>query len=245
VPAVREVAIDCGPQVSALIDGISAGRLSIVIFSTGVGAAAVFQEAEKLGRLPELLELLKKVTTVCRGPKPSAVLSRYGLPISIKAREPFTTAQVLEAISALQLQETGVAVLHYGERNLPLVEALQARGARIEELFVYEWQMPEDVGPLQQLAQEIIEGRVNAVAFTSQIQARHLFQIAQADGCAVELANALNHKTIVAAIGPTCTASLEEFGVTPHVVPQPPKMGPMVSALAEYWGSNDQVSDKL
>ncbi len=242
VPAVREVAIDCAPQVSALIGGLSSGALSIVVFSTGVGAARLFAEAERLQRLPELLSLLKSATTVCRGPKPSAVLNRFGVPISLKAREPFTTTEILKAMSALELKGAGVALLHYGERNTALVEALQARGACVKELYLYEWQLPEEIEPLRLMAHEIIDGHVGAVAFTSQIQARHLFQIAATDGVAAELADALNRKTIVGAMGPTCAASLKSFGVDPHVIPQPPKMGVLVSALADYMERNPRTN---
>jgi uroporphyrinogen-III synthase len=38
----------------------------------------------------------------------------------------------------------------------------------------------------------------------------------------------------VAAVGPTCAGALESFGVSPKVVPENPKMGPMVAGLARY-----------
>ena len=76
------------------------------------------------------------------------------------------------------LEDTHVAVVHYGERNEFLVQKLQARGAHIEELTLYTWLLPEDTTPLRALVRDIIEKRVDAVVFTSQIQARHLFLIA-------------------------------------------------------------------
>src|SRR5678816_1278572 len=82
VPAVRESAVECADEVSALISTLSEGSLQVMIFLTGVGAKALFGEAEKLGRGPELFEALKGVTTVCRGPKPVAVLKRSGVHIS-------------------------------------------------------------------------------------------------------------------------------------------------------------------
>jgi uroporphyrinogen-III synthase len=137
-------------------------------------------------------------------------------------------------LDRLELQNKGVALLHYGERNAPLAEAVLGRGAWLEEICLYEWQLPEDLEPLKALIGEIISGRVDAVAFTSQIQVRHLFQIAAEMEKSEQLREALKGKTVVAAVGPTCAAAIESFGVLPQIVPQPPKMGQMVLALADY-----------
>jgi len=40
--------------------------------------------------------------------------------------------------------------------------------------------------------------------------------------------------TIVGSIGPTCSAALEQFDVTPHVVASPPKMRPLVTAVGQF-----------
>ena len=85
------------------------------------------------------------------------------------------------------------------------------------------------------LVRELIDGHVDAIAFTSQIQCRHLFQVAAGLGRSEELADALNSRIVVAAIGPVCAAALKTLGVTPHVLPAHPKMGPMIAALADYF----------
>jgi uroporphyrinogen-III synthase len=234
VPAVREVPLDCEKQVATFIDHLLQSSIQAVVFFTGVGVQALFREAERLGRLAELLAALGKVTIVCRGPKPSAVLKRNSVPIAVNTQEPYTTKELLEALETLELADTGVAVVHYGERDMALVQALQDRGAHLEELCLYEWLLPEDIGSLQRLIQHIIDERVDAVVFTSQIQARHLFLVATSLDLAGELLHALNHRTIVAAVGPTCTAALQNLGVQPHVVPAHPKLGHLVTALAQY-----------
>jgi uroporphyrinogen-III synthase len=233
-PAVREATLDAGAAVAALLNRLSAGEIAVIFFLTGVGVKALLQEAEGLNRAQELLESLRKTITVARGPKPSSVLKQLQVPISLSIQQPYTTVEILAALDGLELQDKGVALLHYGERNAPLAEALVSRGAWLEEICLYEWQLPEDLEPLKGLIDEIIGGRVDAVAFTSQIQARHLFQMAVELGKSEELREALRTKTIVAAVGPTCAAAIESFGVPPQIVPTPPKMGQMILALAEY-----------
>ena len=132
--------------------------------------------------------------------------------------------------------------MHYGERNAALAAALEARGARLEELSLYEWKLPDDIEPLKSLVQELIEKRVDAIAFTNEIQCRHLFRVADDMGLARQLALALNTDTIVAAIGPVCADSLQVLGVTPDVIPAQPSMGSMVTALAEYFELTEGLS---
>ena len=234
VPAVREAKLDRPEDVSNFLDALGSGNVSVVVFTTGVGVVALCESASGLGRLEELTDTLRRIEIVSRGPKPTAALSRMGLSPTIKVSEPYTTTETLESLSTLELSGKTVAILHYGERNELLVSELMVRGAQLEELCLYEWRMPEDVDALRRLVTELIDGRFAGIALTSQIQVRHLFQVASEMGRTVELKDALNEKTTVASIGPTCTHSLVNFGVTPHVVPEHPKMGLMISTLAEH-----------
>lgn len=241
VPAVREVPLESRAEVSAFIDRLVSSQIDTVVFFTGVGVSALMREAEQLQRLPELLTALRAVRVVCRGPKPSAVLKKYEVPIALTAREPYTTNELLEVMEPLDLCEAQVAVVHYGERNEAFAQALSERGAHLDELCLYEWQLPADLQPLQALVREIIAGQVDAVVFTSQIQARHLFQVAEELGLRAQLSDALHTKTVVASVGPTCTAVLRTLNVEPHVEPEHPKMGHLVKALAQYLAANGRT----
>lgn len=234
VPAVREATLDATEPVATFIDRLSAGEIQIVVFFTGVGVNALLQTAEALERKEELLNLLRSVAVVCRGPKPGAVLRRNNIPIAASAPEPFTTQELIEALSMFVVEGKTLGVVHYGERNVQLAQVLAARGAHLEELCLYEWRLPDDIAPLRELVNELLDGHVDAVLFTSQIQIRHLFQVAREQEKADPLVEALQRKTIVASVGPTCTAVLQEYGVTPHVVPEHPKMGHLVKALVQY-----------
>ena len=235
--AVREV--PRLEQVPALIDALSEGRFSLVVFLTGVGVMTLVREAERLGRLEEALAALRATTIACRGPKPSAALNRYNVPAQIKAIEPYTTTELLDALRGVTLGGKGVALVHYGEPNHVLANELTARGARLEEWCLYEWLLPEDIGPLAALLGHLIDRHVDAIAFTSQIQCRNLVRLAAEVGKSDELVSVLNDHTIVAAIGPVCAAALRAQGFTPDVQPAHPKMGPLIAALADYVERSD------
>jgi uroporphyrinogen-III synthase len=248
VPAVKEVAVDCRVQVAAFIDAHEAraapGTGHVVIFLTAVGANALFLEAERQGRLPALVRALTLDVVVCRGPKPSGVLRRYGISLGPHVPEPYTSAALMQALEQIDLDGTGVTLVHYGERSASLADQLIARGAVLDELCLYEWQLPDDVEPLRKMVQDLIRGDFDALVFTSQIQCRHLFQIAADMQMDTRLAEALRSRVVVAAIGPTCQAAVEEYGVTPQIVPHPPKMAPLVASLASYFAERGTRQDR-
>jgi uroporphyrinogen-III synthase len=234
VPAVREVELEASEAVGSLIDRLRDGAIDMVVFLTGAGADTLFAGAQRLGRLRELEEGLCWATTVCRGHKPRAALKRRGLPVSVLVPEPYTTGDVIDTLAGLSPRGRGVAIIHYGERNPAIGEALLEWGSGVLDVFVYEWALPEDTAPLEELIGALIEGEVDAVAFTSQVQVRHLFEVAGRVGRTLKLMHALNSQVVVAAVGPTCASALSAVGVSPRVVPSNPKMGPMVVALAGY-----------
>ncbi|GCE03330.1 uroporphyrinogen-III synthase [Dictyobacter aurantiacus] len=237
VPAVREAVIEASEPVATFIDRLRAGEITLVIFFTGVGVKALLQAADQLRRRDELVIALRGSTVICRGPKPSAVLRKEQIPIAASAKEPYTTVELLEVLKPFDVAGRTVGIVHYGERNDQIVQFLRERAAILAELSLYEWQLPDDTTLLRTLMHELIAGNVDAIIFTSQVQVRHLFMIAAELNCTSELIAALNSRTIVASIGPTCTGVLEGYGVTPHVVPEHPKMGHLVKALAERMAS--------
>jgi len=80
----------------------------------------------------------------------------------------------------------------------------------------------------------IVERSVDALAVTCQIQFRHLYQVAERLDLGREMVHALRKDVVIAAVGPTCRAIIEVHGVTPHVMPEHPKMGPLVMALMRH-----------
>jgi uroporphyrinogen-III synthase len=233
-PSVREEPVDVAALVPALIDDLRRRRMEIVVFLTGAGATSLLEQASAIGARDALIEALAGATTVCRGPKPAVVLRKHGIPVHVNARTPHTTPELLDVLPDEFVRGRGVALLHDGGGNLALVEALRARGAKVDELRTYEWRLPDDIEPIEELIRELLAGRLDAVAFTSQVQVRHLFEVAARTHRTAGLRFALRHRTIVGSIGPTCSAALEQFDAPPHVVASPPKMRPLVTAVGQF-----------
>ena len=232
-PTVRERPLP--EQVGAFLEGLQAGRFRMVVFLTGVGAAALLQEAEQRGSLEAAVEGLRRVTIACRGPKPLAVMRRYGLTPAVVTSKPHTTRELLEAVAEIDLAGAGVLLVHYGERNQELASALRARGAQLDEVCPYEWALPEDIAPIERVIEEAIAGTLDAMLFTSQVQCRHLFNVAERSGRSRRLADCLNENLVIGAIGPVCAEALRAFDLIPDVIPASPNMGGLIAAVADYF----------
>lgn len=233
-PAVAEERKDARAAVAGLLDAMAEAPAPLVVFTTGAGVEALFHEAGAAGRGDDLRALLGRATLACRGPKPVAALAREGLRGAVQAAEPYTEAELLAALGPVPLAGRETALVHHGEPSPGLARALGARGARLHELTLYAWRLPADLEPLRQTVEELARGTVDAILFTSQVQARHLFAVAAEVGRVDAMRAALQRRTVVASIGPTCTRALEALGAPPAVVPARPKMGALVAALAEH-----------
>jgi len=126
-------------------------------------------------------------------------------------------------------------LLHYGERNVAIVDEMRARGALVDEACPYEWAMPDNPQPVAAVVAGALTGRLDAILFTSQIQCRHLFQVAAEMQLADELGAALNRDVVVGAVGPVCALALNEFGVTADVIPAAPNMASLLTAVGDYF----------
>jgi uroporphyrinogen-III synthase len=233
VPALREVERDCSAEAELAIDA-TLGAGAVVVLATGVGLARWLAVAKALGREGELREGLSRATVVCRGPKPVAVLKREGLVATLRAEPPHTTTELLRALESVEVNGREVAMVHDGGAVSTVPSALRDRGATVREVRPYEWALPQDVAPLQELVRSIVAGRVRAVTVTTQVQAKHLFDVADSLGLREQLVAALRDRVVVAAVGPTCARTLADLGVPPHVMPENAKMGPLVAALAKH-----------
>ena len=234
-PALREIPCTGHAEAIEFAKALLDGRIDMVVWLTGVGARAVLTAVEGTCPRAEFLAALSRVPTIALGPKPQAVLRELGIPITLAVPEPNTWREILTAIdsAAIPLLGRRVAVQEYGRSNPELVEGLEARGASVLRVPIYQWALPEDCGPLRQAIKAIVDQRIDVVLFTTAVQADHLLQVAAAEGVEESLRAGLSD-TVVASIGPTCSKALREHGLTVDLEPEHPKMGHLVQTAARH-----------
>jgi uroporphyrinogen-III synthase len=228
-PSMREKPLELNPEVFAFAERLFAGDFDMMILMTGVGMRYLDRVLSMRYPAGRLADALRTVTVVARGPKPTAVMREWQVPVAVIAPEPNTWREVLSAIEGRP--ERRVAVQEYGRSNPELLAALRARGLDVTTIRVYEWQLPEDTGPLREAVHGLVAGRFDVALFTTAAQVTHLFRIASEEGLEEPVRVALQ-KIMVASIGPTTTEHLAEYGITAAMEPSHPKMGLLVNEAA-------------
>src|SRR4029077_4026859 len=145
-------------------------------------------------RYPEgaFADALRKLAVVVRGSKPAAVMREWNVSVAVTVPEANTLSEILIATEARP--ERKIAVQEYGRSSPELLDGLRARGADVTTVPVYQWDLPEDTGPLRDAAQRLAKGEFDVVMFTTSIQVTHLLQIADEEG--VEVTDALRRLVI-------------------------------------------------
>ena len=231
-PSMREAplaenrpAIDFGHQLIT-------GQISIVIFLTGVGFRHLLAAIERHIDRQRFLDALADSTTICRGPKPTAVMSEFGLKPTFRVPEPNTWRELLTTIDQhVPVASQTVAVQEYGKSNPSLIAGLEARGANVLSIPVYTWELPEDCGPLEANVRALAAGELDVILFTSANQATNLLRVASRLDLEADVRRQLR-QTVVASVGPTTSETLRELELPVDVEPEHPKMGPLVATAA-------------
>ena len=204
-PSMREIPLEENPAAFAFGEELLAGRIDVVVFLTGVGAAALMESLETRWPRAEIVSALERCITVVRGPKPTVVLSKWGLRIDHRAPEPNTWRELLSTLAAaVDLSGRRIAIQEYGKPSDELYRELEARGASLLPVPVYRWVLPVETAPLRDAVHRTIAGDFDLILFTSAQQLHSVLEIAGESGLASEWLAAAN-RCVVASIGPTAT----------------------------------------
>jgi len=240
-PSMREVPLESNTEAVAFANGLERGDYDVVVLLTGVGTRALVAVVEAVrGSRDAFLAALRRSRVVARGPKPVAVLRELDVPIWMTAPEPNTWRDLLAAFDArrdeLSLEGLRVAVQEYGVANPELLAGLESRGARVTRVPVYQWALPEDLGPLRTAIRALVAGEVDVALFTTATQVVHLLRVAEDMGARADALEGLR-RIAVASIGPTTSEELRRHGLDPDLESSHPKMGFLVREAAERAGA--------
>lgn len=230
--SMREIPLGVTPEIREFLTQLQNGQLDVVVFLTGVGAEALASAIEMEIPRDEFYGLLERCRIVVRGPKPTAVLRKWGVRIDARAAEPNTWRELVPEILGVldtesELTGKRIAVQEYGSPSRELYEDLTARGASLLAVPVYKWALPEDATALEQAIRDTISGSFDLILITTAQQLVHTLQIAESIGLRDEWLVAAR-KCLVASIGPTASERLREFGLPVDFEPSHPHMGHLV-----------------
>jgi uroporphyrinogen-III synthase len=230
-PSVQERALEDHGDAIRFVERLEDGEFDLVVCMTGAGLAFLRDVVAAHMPVARLAAGLRRVTIVCRGPKPVPLLREMQVPVHVVVPEPNTWKEIVEAVRARQ--ERRIAVQEYGRPNLQMNAALEDLGAKVTPVAIYRWELPDDLELLREAARRLAEGQFDVVILTSSVQLDHLYEVSRLMGIEERVAQVLRENVAIASVGPVMTATLESYGLPADIIPNHPKMGSLVKAAAE------------
>ncbi|HJV45651.1 MAG TPA: uroporphyrinogen-III synthase [Bacillota bacterium] len=202
------------------------------IFTTGMGLDTLLQIAEKIEMKERFLDRLREAKVAYRGYKTYAALKSLGI-TPVIADNDGTTRGLVKALEAYPFGQQRVVVQLHGDAAPQLTEFLQRSGAEVIELLPYRHIAP-DQEIAEKLLQEITQGLVDAVCFTTALQVQNLFSYAREKNKQLELVQAFVEQVLAVAVGKITAEAIEAEGIERILVPEHERMGAMIIALSQY-----------
>ena len=234
-PSMQEVPLSEHPQALAFGETLISREIDMVVFLTGAGCRTLFDILETRFPLDAIKEALGNTILVVRGPKPSGVMKSLGLHPQIQVPEPNTWRDILHALDVSYpegLTGKRVAVQEYGVSNPELLDGLSQRGAQVTPVPVYRWTMPDNLHPLQQLVEQILNEEVPILLITNAVQVDHMIKVLEGHSKVDQLKTVLGHM-MVASIGQLASERLRHHGFPVDLEPSHPKMGILVKEASQ------------
>ncbi len=222
---------DIEAQVSSFIER----EQDWMILTTGIGTDLMIRNADNAGLAEPFLNKLRSIQVAARGYKTVNALKKHGITPTVRDDDG-TVAGIIRAMEPYSLAGKRVVVQFYGDVSPQLVQWLTAKDAVFEEILPYRHVAPEPE-VMEKLVTEIVEGELDAVAFTSTPQVRFTFEHARRTGRAAQLQQAFETNTVALAIGKVTAETIREEGVERIVSPEVERMGSMIVRLADYYAT--------
>lgn len=228
-PALRIVPLADDSELLAATQELIASVPDVVIATTAIGFRGWIEAADGWGIGDRLLDRLRGVELLARGPKVKGAVRAAGL---TEAWSPASEsmAEVLERLLAEGVEGRRIALQLHGEPLPGFVESLRAAGAEVIGVPVYRWMPPEDITPLDRLLDLTTTRGLDALTFTSAPAAASLLRRAEERGMLPELLGALRDNVVSVCVGPVTALPLQAHGLD-TVQPERFRLGPLVQAL--------------
>ncbi|MGC5563369.1 uroporphyrinogen-III synthase [Streptomyces sp. FR-108] len=230
-PALRIVPLADDSELLAATKQLLDQAPDIVVATTAIGFRGWVEAADGWGLGEQLLDVLRGVELLARGPKVKGAVRAQGLTEEWSPSSE-SMAEVLDRLLEEGVDGRRIAVQLHGEPLPGFVESLRAAGAEIVGVPVYRWMAPEDIGPLDRLLDATISRGLDALTFTSAPAAASLLGRADDRGLLPELLAALNHDVLPACVGPVTALPMQARGID-TVQPERFRLGPLVQVLCK------------
>lgn len=229
--------------IGSEIKEIVKGSFQWIIFTTGIGIEKLFEIAREMDYEQDLQMALSNMNIAVRGYKGVNSLKGRGLTPLVRDDDG-SIAGLIRAFEPHSLKDQSVAVQLYGSPSVELINWLKVQQANYQEIIPYQHISPEKE-VLEQLLDEVITNKVDAVGFTSIQQVQFLFKYARQRNLKYELLSAFENNVIALPIGKVTANALKEQGVNRMLIPQDERIGSALMTLNKYYKETNAKANTL
>jgi len=197
-----------------------------IVFTSANGVRFFLKRMREKGKD---LRSLKGVRVAAIGPATANMIEIYGMTVDL-VPEIFISEGIVEAFRKVDLRGARVLLPRAEEARNVLPDGLRKMGAAVDVIPVYRTVRAETDRSV--LEEEMEQGRVDVLTFTSPSTVKHFFAIM---GDKFNIPESIR----VASIGPVTAAALEKRGVSVHVRQETYSVPGLVEALKAYYGKED------
>ncbi|MDO7906447.1 uroporphyrinogen-III synthase [Paenibacillus sp. JX-17] len=210
------------------------------ILTTGIGLEAILDMSAEMGIGAQLESLLSRGSVAARGYKTVNALKKRGIIPDVRDDDG-SSAGLIRSFAPYDMRGKDVILQLHGDAAPLLVSWLQEQGAAVRQVLPYRHVPPEEQD-LAALLNDILEGQIDAVTFTSAPQIRFLAEYAASQGKKEAMLAALENQIIAAAVGKVTANGMLEEGIKRIVVPGEERMGSMMVELGRYFAGTEAVN---
>ncbi|MGY8667150.1 uroporphyrinogen-III synthase [Bradyrhizobium sp. UFLA05-109] len=204
-----------------------------LVLMTGEGLRRMMKLARERGIDQAFVTALAKTRKFTRGPKPGRALREIGLDSQQTTEKP-TTEGVIEMLSKIDLRGHRLGLQLYPDKDhSTLIGSLEAQGAKVDAVLPYVYDPKAADANIVTAIDDMVEGRIDAIALTNLGQVRRLIEAAKAHGSEARL-RAGFERTLIASVGPAVSGELAAHGLRTDIAPVEDHyfMRPLISAMA-------------
>jgi uroporphyrinogen-III synthase len=223
---------------------------------TGVAVFNLFRKIKNSHQLGNVIEKLSDTVVIARSNKPATELRKFGISTDF-VPDMNTIEGVFDLIRKFDLKKKNIGILWHGDFSVSFKEKLDSLGAKVFDFSSYSYSIRVEeknssilkemgydyVAPtdekIRKLIEDIMEGNIDAITFTSPPAVKELFEFAKTNNKIDLLKDRLNHNVLVVSVGPSTSKMIEKFQIKVDVIPSTYHMGAMVKELADFIVSND------
>jgi len=208
-----------------------------LVLMTGEGLRRLMKVARRIDVETGFIAALGSARKFARGPKPGRALREIGLEPQVTTEQP-TSEGIAEMLSRVDLRGHRVGLQLYPDKDHGrLIGAITAQGAEVDPVLPYAYDAQAAESNIITAIDEMVEGRIDAIALTNLGQIRRLIEVARARGCEERLREGLEC-TPIASVGPVVSDELKSHGLRTDISPPDGAffMKPLISAMAVALG---------